>query len=82
MFGDHGLCGLLEEGAYEKSPKCLGGDFGEFCKGLYLTFRAFMISCVSCILMHDQTTHGTLFNLSGIHDFVQQVARYDLHGSR
>ena len=27
--------------------------------------------------MHDQTTHGTLFNLSGIHDFVQQVARYD-----
>ena len=37
MFGDHGLCGLLEEGAHEKSPKCLGGnlgDFGEFCKGL------------------------------------------------
>ncbi len=32
-----GLCGLLEEGAHEKSPKCLGGnlgDFGEFCKGL------------------------------------------------
>ncbi|HGK6089813.1 TPA: pilin, partial [Neisseria meningitidis] len=29
--------GLLEEGAHEKSPKCLGGnlgDFGEFCKGL------------------------------------------------
>ena len=39
MFGDHGLCGLLEEGAHEKSPKCLGGnlgDFGEFCKGLIL----------------------------------------------
>uniref|UniRef100_UPI001F27EDD9 hypothetical protein n=1 Tax=Neisseria subflava TaxID=28449 RepID=UPI001F27EDD9 len=37
VFGDHGLCGLLEEGAHEKSPKCLGGnlgDFGEFCKGL------------------------------------------------
>ena len=37
MFGNHGLCGLLEEGAHEKSPKCLGGnlgDFGEFCKGL------------------------------------------------
>ena len=37
MFGDHGLCGLPEEGAHEKSPKCLGGnlgDFGEFCKGL------------------------------------------------
>ncbi|MDK8111389.1 hypothetical protein QP713_11585, partial [Neisseria mucosa] len=37
VFGDHGLCGLLEEGAHGKSPKCLGGnlgDFGEFCKGL------------------------------------------------
>ena len=37
MFGDHALCGLLEEGAHGKSPKCLGGnlgDFGEFCKGL------------------------------------------------
>ena len=39
MFGNHGLCGLLEEGAHEKSPKCPGGnlgDFGEFCKGLRL----------------------------------------------
>ena len=39
MFGNHGLCGLLEEGAHEKSPKCLGGnlgDFREFCKGLFL----------------------------------------------
>ncbi|WP_324186342.1 pilin [Neisseria meningitidis] len=29
--------GLLEEGAHGKSPKCHGGnlgDFGEFCKGL------------------------------------------------
>ncbi|HHK6068265.1 TPA: hypothetical protein ACQWY9_002279, partial [Neisseria subflava] len=37
---DHGLCGLLEEGAHGKSPKCLGGnlgDFGEFCKGLRLS---------------------------------------------
>ena len=37
MFGNHGLDGLLEEGAHEKSPKCLGGnlgDFVEFCKGL------------------------------------------------
>ena len=37
MFGDHGLGSLLEEGAHGKSPKCLGGDlgdFGEFCKGL------------------------------------------------
>ena len=43
MFGNHGLCGLLEEGAHGKSPKCLDGnlgDFGEFCKGLYLPFRA------------------------------------------
>ena len=37
MFGNHGLGGLLEEGGHGKSPKCLGGnlgDFGEFCKGL------------------------------------------------
>ena len=41
MFGNHGLCGLLEEGAHGKSPKCLGGnlgDFGEFCKGLSLRY--------------------------------------------
>ncbi|MBG8581816.1 hypothetical protein ELQ24_12210 [Neisseria meningitidis] len=41
MFGNHGLCGLLKEGAHEKSPKCLGGnlgDFGEFCKGLIPSF--------------------------------------------
>ena len=41
MFGNHGLGGLLKEGAHEKSPKCLGGnlgDFGEFCKGLSLHF--------------------------------------------
>ena len=40
MFGNHGLCGLPEKGAHEKSPKCLGGnlgDFGEFCKGLRLS---------------------------------------------
>jgi len=39
VFGNHGLCGLLEEGAHGKSPKCLDGnlgDFGEFCKGLWL----------------------------------------------
>ena len=39
MFGNHGLCGLPEEGAHEKSPKCLDGnlgDFGEFCKGLLI----------------------------------------------
>ncbi|RQL30003.1 hemagglutinin, partial [Neisseria meningitidis] len=37
MFGNHGLGGLLEEGAHGTSPKCLGGNlgnFGEFCKGL------------------------------------------------
>jgi len=33
------LGGLLKEGAHGKSPKCLGGnlgDFGEFCKGLWM----------------------------------------------
>ncbi|WP_206535916.1 hypothetical protein, partial [Neisseria weaveri] len=24
---NHGLCGLLKEGAHEKSPKCLGREF-------------------------------------------------------
>ena len=48
MFSDHGLCGLLEEGAHGKSPKCLGGnlgDFGEFCKGLkqYAMHTAFLL---------------------------------------
>jgi len=28
-------------------------------------FRAFTISYVACILMHDQITHGTLFNSFG-----------------
>ena len=32
-----------------------------------------MISCVACILMHDQTTQGTLFTLSSAHDFVRSV---------
>ena len=32
MFGNHGLDGLLEEGAHEKSPKCLGGILGDFAK--------------------------------------------------
>ncbi|WP_204787186.1 hypothetical protein, partial [Neisseria meningitidis] len=39
VFGNHGLGGLPEEGTHGKSPKCLGGnlgDFGEFCKGLRL----------------------------------------------
>ena len=47
MFGDHGLGGLLEEGAHGKSPKCLGGnlgDFGEFCKGLGLFSIYFICS--------------------------------------
>ena len=30
MFGNHGLCGLPEEGAHEKSPKCLDGNLGDF----------------------------------------------------
>jgi len=37
---------LLKEGAHEKSPKCLGGnlgDFGEFCKGLSLSVDLIVI---------------------------------------
>jgi len=32
VFGNHGLGGLLEEGAHGKSPKCLGGNLGDFAK--------------------------------------------------
>ncbi|MCL5863542.1 hypothetical protein M5086_10940, partial [Neisseria meningitidis] len=48
VFGNHGLCGLPEEGAHGKSPKCLGGnlgDFGEFCKGLSFLDGISFISC-------------------------------------
>ena len=34
MFGDHSLCGLLKEGAHEKSPKCFDGNLGDFAKVL------------------------------------------------
>ncbi len=29
MLGNHGLCGLPEEDAHRKSPKCLGGSLGD-----------------------------------------------------
>ena len=41
MLSNHGLCGLPEEDAHRKSPKCLDGnlgDFGGFCKGLRRPF--------------------------------------------
>ncbi|RQL24898.1 hypothetical protein COH33_11130 [Neisseria meningitidis] len=49
MFGNHGLRGLPEEGAHEKSPKCHGGnlgDFGEFCKGLRSLFQLLLLAAV------------------------------------
>ena len=49
----------------------------QITQGTLFILSAFTISCVACILMHDQATQGTLFNPFGIHDFVQQVARYD-----
>ena len=60
MFGNHGLCGLLEEGAHGKSPKCLGGnlgDFGEFCKGLHLFLRLQRMR----FLLHSEGFFLTLF---------------------
>ncbi|EEZ76099.1 hypothetical protein NEILACOT_03822 [Neisseria lactamica ATCC 23970] len=47
MLGNHGLCGLPEEGVHGKSPKCLGGnlgDFGEFCKGLLVIKKLHLVS--------------------------------------
>ena len=55
MFGNHGLCGLLEEGAHGKSPKCLGGnlgDFGEFCKGLVLNENGYPPDVIERQLAH------------------------------
>ena len=51
MFGNHGLGGLLEEGAHGKSPKCLSGnlgDFGEFCKGLLENFAKLLSVFLKC----------------------------------
>ena len=53
MFGNHGLGGLLKEGAHEKSPKCLGGnlgDFGGFCKGLSLKIVCALWLALSVVL--------------------------------
>jgi len=45
------LCGLLEEGAHEKSPECLDGNLGDFggilggfCKGLGLFMADFSVN--------------------------------------
>ena len=45
-----------------------------FIRATSCTLRG-VISCVACILMHDQTTQGTLFKPFGIHDFVRSVPR-------
>ena len=42
VFGDHGLCGLPEEGAHEKSPKCLGGNLGDFGGILQRSHKGFV----------------------------------------
>ena len=79
MFGNHGLCGLLEEGAHGKSPKCLGGnlgDFGGFCKGLGLCLCVELknpaCGCLSHITLHQISVFSasvssliTLFTASG-----------------
>ena len=43
------VCWKLEEGVHGKSPKCLGGNLGDFggilggfCKGLCLIFTSFL----------------------------------------
>ncbi|MCL5873655.1 hypothetical protein, partial [Neisseria meningitidis] len=59
VFGNHGLGGLLEEGAHGKSPKCLGGnlgDFGDFAKVSICT-------CVCCA--QYQRLSENLPNFSG-----------------
>ena len=42
MFGNHGLGGLLEEGAHGKFPKCLGGNLGDLQRS-----QAILRNCTS-----------------------------------
>ena len=49
MLGDHDLCGLLEEGGHGKSPKCLGGNLGDF-GGDFAKVSICVIFCAPCIL--------------------------------
>ena len=56
VFGNHGLGGLLKEGAHEKSPKCLGGnlgDFGEFCKGFRFSNTVFPCKTIGAPVSSD-----------------------------
>ena len=67
MFGDHGLGGLPEEGAHGKSPKCLGGnlgDFGGFAK-VSLGKRMMSDAAILKILWWQ-----TILDLVGIRSFV------------
>ena len=68
MFGDHGLGGLPEEGAHEKSPKCLGwefrGFFGGFAK-VSLGKRMMSDAAILKILWWQ-----TILDLVGIRSFV------------
>ena len=56
MFGNHGLCGLLEEGAHEKSPKCPGGNLGDFggilqrSHGIYPEYLNYSVSAWALII--------------------------------
>ena len=49
MFGNHGLCGLLEEGAHEKSPKCLDGNLGDFGGILQRSLSVYRAHCAACV---------------------------------
>ena len=77
MFGNHGLGGLPEEGAHEKSPKCLDGnlgDFGEFCKGLNLCIHQSRKQTHNGIVEQNVETHVG----KGGH-FQFQMARHPAH---
>ena len=65
MFGNHGLCGLLEEGAHGKSPKCFGGnlgDLGEFCKGLNMPVKVLGRAYYDIPGITDQNTLAEFWN--------------------
>ncbi|MFP1560791.1 hypothetical protein, partial [Neisseria gonorrhoeae] len=54
VFGSHGLGGLPEEGAHGKSPKCLGGNLGDFRGFLQRSQSVCLVFCaIALILSRD-----------------------------
>ena len=83
MFGNHGLCGLPEEGAHEKSPKCLGGNLGDFGGDFAKVSDCYKSYDVPDVgeFSHLRINHSTHFaerqnHINGIENFWNQAKRH------